>query len=232
MNKEKIIQNLTLGKNKFYKMQIEDDAADVYIYDEISWLGITANQFVKDLNDIKAKTIRLHLNTPGGNIFDGVAIYNALKNHPAKVEAYIEGLAASIGSIIALAGDTVSMSDNAFFMIHDPWVLAIGGAVDLRKTADDLDKIKGVLVETYAKKTGHEQKQIEKWMADETWFTAQEAKDAGFIDKITGESEEAKDKFNLTIFDNVPNVLLCQKKEEKKPSLSLMEMKLALHECE
>jgi ATP-dependent Clp endopeptidase proteolytic subunit ClpP len=214
------------NSTKWYKMEVaaSKETADIYIYDEISWYGIDAEIFVKELNAIDAKTIRVHLNTPGGSVFDGVAIYNALKQHKATVETYVEGLAASIGSVIAMAGDKIYMADNAFFMIHDPFVLTIGNAAELRKTADFLDKIKDAIVNTYKKTTGKDEKQIRQWMQDETWFTAKEAKDAGFITDIT-DQVEAENSHDLSIFDNPPADLLAafakhseepEKKNQKK----------------
>ena len=230
MNKIKLFKSLIKDRTdvSWYKMEVKNDVADIYIYDEISWYGVSAEQFVKDLNAIEAKTIRLHLNTLGGSVFDGIAIYNALKQHKATVETYIEGLAASIGSVIALAGDKVYMADNAFFMIHQPWVLTVGDASELRKTADLLDKIGSVLVNTYIKASGKDEEDIKKWMDEETWFTAAEALDAGFIDEIT-DRVEAKAEYDLEVYDNVPETLLAEfkkhsqgeEKEDKEPGQNM-----------
>lgn len=190
-----------------------DDAAEVLIYDYIGWGGVEAQPFVRDLKAITASTIHVRLNTPGGGVFDGVAIYNALRDHPATIVTHIDGLAASIGSIIALAGDEVRMGPGAFFMIHDPWTFAIGNAAELRKTADVLEKIAGSLEDTYVKKSGAERDEIVAWMRDETWFTAQEALDAGFIDAIEDPDEDAAEDdasahFDLSIFAKTPAALL------------------------
>jgi ATP-dependent Clp protease, protease subunit len=217
MNKLQLIKALSKNHDaNWYRMEEKDSAADVYIYDEISWFGVSADQFVKDLQAIKADTIRLHLNTPGGSIFDGIAIYNALKQHKAKVETYIEGLAASSGSIVALAGDKVYMAENAFYMIHEPWVLTVGDSAELRKTADLLDKISGVMVNTYMKVSGKDEKQIKQWLQAETWFTAEEAKEAGFVDEITDEIE-AQARHDLSIYDNVPEKLLSDFEKHSQP---------------
>lgn len=183
-----------------------DDVAEILIYDEIGFFGVDAATFAKDLSAVKAKTIKLRINSPGGNVFDGVAIYNALKSHPAKVETYIDGLAASIASIIALAGDKVVMAQNAFYMIHQPWMLAIGTAQELRKNADLLDKIETMLVETYARKSTKDGAEIRQMMADETWLSAEDALDAGFIDEIEGDGVEAG--FDLSVFRNAPKQLM------------------------
>lgn len=217
MNKLKLIKALSKNQDtSWYRMEVKDSVADVYIYDEISWFGVSADQFVKDLQEIEADTIRLHLNTPGGSIFDGIAIYNALKQHKAKVESYIEGLAASSGSIVALAGDKVYMAENAFYMIHEPWVLTVGDSAELRKTAGLLDKISGVMVNTYMKVSGKDEKQIKEWLQAETWFTAEEAKEAGFVDEITDEIE-ADASHDLSVYDNVPGKLVNDFEKHSQP---------------
>ena len=194
---------------RHYKIENKAEEATVYIYDEIGWFGVSAEQFVKDLNAITSPTIHLHLNTPGGAVFDGTAIYNAIKQHTSRVITHIDGLAASIASVIALAGDEVRMSENAFFMIHEPWSIVIGMADDMRHEADLLDKVGGTIAKVYADKTGKTPDEIADFMAAETWFTASEALEAGFIDQIdTAGDEKAKaGLFDLSVFANVPDVL-------------------------
>lgn len=194
--------------------------ATVYIYDEVGWFGVLAEDFSKDFADIKAPTIHLRLNSPGGNVFDGAAIFNAIKQHKSRVVTHVDGLAASIASVIALAGDEVRMAENSFFMIHEPWSLVLGDAEGLRKEADLLDKIGGMILNTYQSKTDKDADKIRAWMKDETWFSAKEALDAGFIDAIE-EDEEAEGEdvaaklFDLSIFNNVPDEL---KNKRQMPS--------------
>lgn len=181
--------------------------ADVFIYDTVGIWGVSANEFVRELNAIDAKIINLRINSPGGSVFDGVAIFNALKKHEAKVVTHIEALAASIASIIALAGDEVHIADNAFYMIHNPYTVAIGDAENMRKTAEMLDKVTDTLIKTYTNKTGKADNEIRDLMNAETWFTAEEAKDAGFADVITDE-ENVEATFDLSIYNNVPTPVL------------------------
>jgi len=186
------------------------DDAEILIYDEIgaSWYGegITAKGFAADLAAVKAKRLRVRINSGGGSVFEGLAIYNALRTHSAKVTCEIDGVAASIASVIALAGDTVKMADNAFFMVHNPFGAAMGDADDMRAFADLLDKVGGSLAGIYAEKTGADEDQIQAWMDAETWFTAEEAKAAGFIDAITkGKTVEAR--ADLAAYGNVPDSL-------------------------
>lgn len=201
--------------------------ADVFIYDTVGIWGVSANEFVKDLNAIDAKTINLRINSPGGNVFDGVAIYNALKKHDAKVITHIEALAASIASIIALAGDEVQIADNAFYMIHNPYTWAVGDAASMRKTAGMLDKVTDSLIKTYTNKTGKTSGEIRQLMDDETWFTAEEAKADGFADIITDE-EVVEAAFDLSVFNNVPqqvyNTLNATKPSTRKLEHALREV--------
>jgi ATP-dependent protease ClpP protease subunit len=117
----------------------EDDAAEISIYDAIGSFGVTAAQFVGDLKQIKAKTINVRLNTPGGSLFDGTAIYNALRSHPARVVVHVDGVAASAGSFVAMSGDEVRMADNAYLMIHNARGGVMGESEDMRRYADTLD---------------------------------------------------------------------------------------------
>lgn len=184
---------------------------DLFIYDEISWWGVTADEFVRELAGVQADTINLHLNTPGGMVFDGMAIYNALKAHKARVVTHIDGLAASMGSIIALAGDEVRIAQTAFVMIHNPWSIVLGAAADMRQEADLLDKIGGSMAEVYAGKTGKSVDEIKAIMEAETWWTGAEAVAAGYADSVFNADEktsEAAARFDLSIFANVPKRLM------------------------
>lgn len=193
-----------------YRIQSKAEEATVFIYDEISYWGISPQTIATDLQAIKADTIHLRLNTPGGAVFDGIAIYNLFKEHAAKVIVHIDGLAASIGSVIAMAGDEIRMAENATLMIHEPWSIVMGGAEDMRKEADLLDKAAGQIVGTYTARTGATQDQVLDWMGSETWFTAAEAKEAGFVDVVEQNNAKAQAQvrtFNLSVFANTPAAL-------------------------
>jgi len=192
-----------------YKVENKADETTVYIYDEISWYGVDAQAFVKDFNKITSGTINLRVNSPGGSVFDGTTIFNAIQQHPSKTIAHVDGLAASIASVIVMAADEVIMAENAFLMIHNPWSMVAGDADDFRKEADLLDKVQGTIAKTYMDKSGKEEKEVLAMMTDETWMTAQEAFDEGFVDAIgVGSKEKASaTTFDLSIFDKVPDKL-------------------------
>jgi ATP-dependent Clp endopeptidase proteolytic subunit ClpP len=174
----------------FYEIKAAaKDRAELWIYEQIGedWFGdgVTARGLVQELAALKVKNIDLHINSPGGSVFDGQAIYNALKNHPATVTTYIDGIAASIASVIALAGDRVVMSESALFMIHNPYGMAVGDAAALLKMADALEKVGGSIALAYTGKSGKPEPEILDLMSAETWFSADEAKAIGFADEIS-----------------------------------------------
>lgn len=159
---------------------------EIAIFDEIGMYGISAKSFINDLSRIPSDhTVLLKIHSPGGEVFDGNAIFNALKRRTADVIIQIEGLAASMATVISLAGHHVKMAANGFYMIHNPWGVAMGDAAEMRDQAELLDKIRSNMVGAYAAKSGQSTDQIEQWMDSETWFTAEEALTAGFVDEIT-----------------------------------------------
>jgi len=142
-----------------------------------------------------AEEITVRLNSPGGDVFDGLAIFNLLKEHPAKVTVKVDGYAASSASIIAMAGDEVVMGVGSQLMIHNPWTFALGESKDLRKTADTLDEIKGGLVDVYLTKVESDAETVSDWMDEEKWMGVEEAQELGFA---TGASEVKASVHNLS----------------------------------
>lgn len=186
---------------------------EISIFDEIGMYGVSAKQFITDLKSIPATDrIVLKIHSPGGEVFDGNAIFNALQRR-GNVEVQIEGLAASMATVISLAGMPVKMAANGFYMIHNPWGVAMGDAAELRDQAQLLDKIRSNMVGAYAAKSGQSAEQIQEWMDSETWFTAEEALAAGFVDEITDTLSLAasSNKFaRLAKFKNAPANLTAQ----------------------
>ena len=161
-----------------------ETSAEISIYDAIGSFDVNAKQFVDDLKEINAEVINLRINSPGGSVIDGNAMFNALQRHPAKVITHIDGLAASMASVLAMSGAEVHMADNALLMIHNPWTVSMGDADELRKDADLLDKMSASILSAYGR-SQYEAEEIKNLMDEETWFTAQEAFDAGFVDHIS-----------------------------------------------
>lgn len=180
--------NVTKTNNQsWYSIKAKaNDTAEISIYDEIGFWGVSAASFAQDLKDCgnNLKQINLHIHSPGGDVFDGIAIYNLLKNHPANVTVYIDGLAASMASVIAMAGNEVIMPENAMMMIHKPWGIQGGDAEDMRKYADLLDKVENTLIPAYASKTGKTPEELAEMLSAETWLNGKECVEQGFADKL------------------------------------------------
>lgn len=160
--------------------------AEVLLYDEIGAWGISAQQFARELKalgDLQRIDLRVH--SPGGDVFEGTAIYNLLKHHPARVDGYVDGLAASMATVVLMACDTVYIPENGMMMIHKPWGITGGDADDMRRYVDLLDKIEDTMVTAYASKTGKSADEIKALLKEETWMTGREAVEAGFADQLT-----------------------------------------------
>ena len=163
---------------------VSGGTAVIDIYGEIGWDALAA-EFVSDLRDVTADRIDLHLNSPGGDVYDGIAIYNALVEHPAQVQATIDGLAASIASVIAQAGDKIVIAENAQMMIHNAWAVVMGDADELRAAAKDLERHNKNIAGIYATRSGRGD--VDRWldlMAAETWMSAEEAVKVGLADEV------------------------------------------------
>lgn len=201
----------------------KEKTADIWIYQEIGtgWFdGFSAKQFADEIKKLgKVDILNVFINSPGGNVFDGVAIYNILKRNRAKVIVEIDALAASIASLVAMAGDEIHMAENALMMIHNPWGMVIGDVNDLKKAIEDLDKVKeSSLLPAYVSQTGMDEKAIGKLMDDITWMSAAEAKEYGFIDEITDGKQIAahidREKYK-NVFGKIPENIESVKKDIK-----------------
>lgn len=181
------------------RADVSGDSAKLYLYDAIGsdgWGGgIAPKDVISALDKCGGKPLDIFVNSPGGDVFDGVAIYNALRRYGNTKTVHVDGLAASAASLVIMAGDRIECAHNAQVMIHDPWAFAMGAAVDLRKTADLLEQTGETLVSTYASRTKQTPEDLRAWMAAETWMTAQEALARGFCDAIDapGEDPDGKD---------------------------------------
>jgi ATP-dependent Clp protease protease subunit len=201
----------------WYAIRARGTGAEVAIYDEIGAYGVSAKGFLAELGALpEGMPVDLRLNSPGGSVFDAVAIHNALKRHEGPVTVWIDGIAASAASYIAMAGDEIVMPENAFLMIHDPAGLVMGTADDMRAMAEALDKVKGSLVSGYAEKSGRTPEEVSALMGAETWFDAADAVAQGFADRLI-EPVRIAARFDIGRFRNAPPVLVEQVEAEPEP---------------
>lgn len=203
---------------------------ELYIYESIGegWFGgITAKAFNDSLKELGAvNALDIYINSPGGSVFDGIAIYNQIMRHSAKEKVvHIDGIAASIASIIAMAGTEVRIADNGMFMIHDPWGMSTGTAEDMRKQADALDKIRDVLLDTYVNRCGGKREQISAWMTAETWMTADEAVEYGFA---TSKVDKPAMKAEFALMQNFAKVPETLKRQAGSVDAKLAAMQMSL----
>lgn len=168
---------------------------EIYIYEDIGegWFGgISAKSFSEAMRDLgKVSALDIYINSYGGSVFDGIAIYNQIKRFDGEKVVHIDGIAASIASVIAMAGDEIVIAANGTVMIHDPWGMSVGTADEMRKCADSLDLTRDTILDTYLARTKGDRKKISDWMAAESWMNADQAVERGFADKKVDEKRVA-----------------------------------------
>ena len=202
-----------------FKFNMKDTAKPVLsIYDEIGFWGVQASDFRAQLGAITAKEVTVEINSPGGDLFAGVAMYNMLKAAGKTVNVKVMGVAASAASLVAMAGDTIEMPKNTFMMVHNPMGVSMGNADDMRETAELLDRLGASMVQTYAARTGQPENAIAEMLAVDTWMTADEALAAGFATVVT-EDIEATASFDMTKADLPAHIkaVYASAKPEKTP---------------
>lgn len=224
------------NKKKFWNFKAKDDkTGELTLYGEIAsstWWGdeTTPKQFKEDLDALgDIETLNVYVNSPGGDVFAGQTIYSILKRCDAQVNVYVDGLAASIASLITMAGDTVIMSENAMMMVHNPWTIVAGEASELRKMADTLDKVRDSMVVAYESRSALTAEEIVELLDAETWLSAAECEEYGFCDEIEDAKEVAAciDERYFERYRNAPKELL-KKPEEVDEARELEKQKLAI----
>lgn len=182
-----------------------DGEVDLYLYEEIDgsgYWGVSADMMRRKLYALRdAKLINLRINSPGGDVFEGVAIYNDLVDASARVRVHVTGLAASAASLIAMAGDEIIMAPGAMMMIHEPWVMAIGGQDDLRQSADLLGEINDAMIEIYSARTGLGADELRAMLAEETWMAGGKAAELGFADEAASAGDPVPASARACVWD-------------------------------
>jgi ATP-dependent Clp protease protease subunit len=218
---------MILGKKnkRFWNFKsLDEKMGELTLYGEISnetWWGdeVTPKEFKSDLDNLgEIDTLNIYINSPGGDVFAGQTIYSILKRHKAHKNVYIDGLAASIASVIAMAGNTIFMPKNSMMMIHNPWTIGMGNASEFRKLAEDLDKIRESLIAAYEGHSALTRDEIIEIMDSETWLTASECEEYGFCDVVEEEENMAAsiDVEVLERYRNTPKVFLTEEPKLEK----------------
>ncbi len=208
-------------QKEWYKIKNKSsEVSDIYLFNDIGTFGITAQSFIDEIKQYEDRELNIHINSLGGEVFEGMAIYSIIQRRTSKTTVYIEGIAASIASVIALAADEVIMSENSLLMIHNAWGGTQGEAKDMRKQAEILEKITNEIAEVYVKKTKIPYNEIVEMMDEETWLTAEEAVALGFVDSIS-EPIKVAAKYDVSKYKNITNkkveqILSLTKKREIK----------------
>lgn len=197
-------------KNKYYSLETSGDIADLYIFGDITgypWdeKDKDAYSIVKELTGLSAKEVNVHINSYGGDVAEGLAIYNTLKNSGKKVTTYCDGFACSAASVIFMAGDERLMNEASLLMIHNAWTWTSGDANAFRKQAEDLDKITQGSVNVYLERISIPEKELKDLMDQETWITAEEAVNWGFA---TGTVKSKEDGMNQSAMKSIRNRIL------------------------
>jgi len=197
-------------KTKYYALNVSDDEADLYIFGDITsypWdeKDKDAYSIVKELEEITAQKINVHINSYGGSVSEGLAIYNTLKNNKAKVVTFCDGFACSAASVVFMAGDERIMNNASLLMIHNPWTYERGNAKALRKKADDLEKIAEASVNAYMYRVNITEDEVRCLLDEETWLTANEALEKGFATEIM---EHEKEDVNQSAFAAIREKIL------------------------
>lgn len=213
----------------YHDVQNAGETAEVWLYDEIGFWGTTAQAFAREVVPLKATEITLHLNSPGGEAWEGQAIYHTLRQHPAQIEVRVEGIAASAASTVAMAAspDRLVMARGSMMMIHEAMVLMGGNARELRAAADWLEIVDEAIAGYYHERAGGELAAWRAAMAAESWYSARDAVEAGLADRVDGDALPASNLFDLSAFLNTPPHLLGSRPEgEREPTVREIERAL------
>lgn len=191
------------------RVETADDAPHIYVYDIIdAWWGASATGLLTAFAAAGKGDLHLHINSPGGDVFEARAMAAIVVAHPGNVAVHIDGLAASAATYLALSGNTVSMTQGGMLMVHESWTLAYGNKRELRKTADLLDQVDDSIIADYTRRTGKSAEEVRAWVEAETWFIADKALELGFIDSVDPNTKRdasaQASRWNLSAYANAP----------------------------
>ena len=231
---EPLVINRTLNERgesmrKYWQLEVKGPEASIFIYGDIvseSWKwyesDVTSHDLVKEIEGLDVDVIHCYINSYGGEVAEGLAIYNALKRHKAKVKTYCDGFACSAASVVFMAGDERIMSASSLLMIHNAWMWAVGDPDELRKQADDLGIINEASNNAYLEHVNISKEQLQEMLDKETWLTAQEALDMGFCTTVVNDSASKK-AANQSARMKIVQLILERRDGIKEPQVTLSE---------
>jgi len=203
--------NIPLEKTEWFNFKaVSEEETEALIYGFIGWPFNDCGDFVRAMAAVKTGKVTVRINSCGGDVFDAHAVFNCVKAHPLKPVTRVESLAASAASYIALAGSEKQAYKNSMIMIHEPMTGMWGNQFELREIADVLEQISSTMVDMYADNTSVGKKEIREMLKAETWMTARQAKEKGFIDTIIEAGKPVKAQFDLSVFSQVPDQLVAK----------------------
>lgn len=221
-SREKILRSISRPR-QWFKVNKEQSIPEVFIYDQIGldfWGdGLSPQTLINEIKQIKQNTFRLHINSPGGFVYDGYSIYHHLNRLNKRIIVYIDGIAASIASVVAMVGDEIIIPEAGEFMIHDPWSMVIGNSREMRKEADSLDGIKDSILGIYQARTGLSRDRLHQLMADETTLRGPEAYELGFADEVEENKKAAACAFDVLFADSINDNLQIRLDSSRKRQL-------------
>lgn len=212
--------NKPLDKPDWYKVEnVAEDEVDVLIYDYIGWPYNDAGEFIRHMASLTQSKVTIRINSPGGDVFDGFAIANAIKSHPSKPITRNESLAASAASYIFVSGHEKQAYKNSLIMIHEPMTGMYGNQHEMREVADILEKINANMIDMYADNTNLGKRAIKDMLKAETWMTAQDAKENGFVDTLIEAGKTTSAEFDLSMYANLPDAFKPKAENKEEPTI-------------
>ena len=217
------------AKGQQFEAKVINSTTEIDLFDEIGDFGVSAKEFSAQLRNIRGDII-LRINSPGGDVFQGISIFNTLLSHEGHVRVEIVGVAASAASIVAMAGDEIAIAENAFIMVHNAWGVTIGNQADHDEASDLLSQIDQSLANTYAKRTGLDVRAVATMMTNETWLNAKDAKANGFATEVIT-SERPKAQFDMSVYSKAPSELVAADTLPDPTNLNIRELENILRDA-
>lgn len=220
-----------MGMKRYYSLAVQDSEADIYIHGDItSWPvfenDVSSYNLAQEIKGLEVDTINVYINSYGGEVAEGLAIYNALRRHKAKVRTVCDGFACSAASVVFMAGDERVMSNASLLMIHNAWMLAMGDQNDLRKNADDLEIINAATIQAYLNHVNISEDKLREMMDAETWISAADALEMGFATAVVNPATTDKAAASLRQRQQIRDAILSRQSQRSSLDVDALAARL------